>query len=182
MSTPGTPQSPGTPRTHHYEYLLPGHVMEYSRNAMKKRLLLLSVSLLSLGFTSVALAEEVEIGRVPMPVLNSSEWAMIRQQQGPNSQIIPVEVNLAVNHGVVYGVSIRRGSGYPEIDNTIVGWISHNWRTDNWFRGGDAYVVSLDVDPVAQHIVFRNNDGNARGNFPIIEKLRADVISIVRGS
>jgi hypothetical protein len=156
--------------------------MAYIHNAMKKRLLLLSVSLLCLGFVSAALAEEVEIGRVPMPVLNSSEWAMIRQQQGPNLRIIPVDVNLAVNQGVVYAVSIRHGSGYPEIDNTIVSWISHNWRTDIWFRGGDAYVVSLDVDPVLHHVVFRNNDGNVRNTFPIIEKLRADVISIVRGS
>jgi hypothetical protein len=107
---------------------------------------------------------------------------MIHQQQGPNSQIIPVEVNLAVDHGVVYGVSIRHGSGYPEIDNTIVRWISNNWRTDNWFRGGDAYVVSLDVDPALHHVVFRNNEGNVRNTSPIIEKLRADVISIVRGS
>jgi hypothetical protein len=159
-----------------------GRVIGYIRNAMKKRLLLLSVSLFCLSLTSAALAEEVEIGRVPMPVLSSSEWAMIRQQQGPNSQIISVDVNLAVNHGVVYGVSIRHGSGYPEIDNTIVRWISNNWRTDNWFRGGDAYVVSLDVDPVLHHVVFRNNEGNVRNTFSRIEKLRADVISIVRGS
>jgi len=151
-------------------------------DAMKKRRLLLSVSLFCLSFTSAALAEEVEIGRVPMPVLSSSEWATIHQQQGPNSQIIPVDVNLAVNQGVVYGVNIRHGSGYPEIDQTIVRWIAENWRTDNWFRGGDAYVVSLNVDPVAHHVVFRNNDSSVRHNFPIIEKLRADVISIVRGS
>jgi hypothetical protein len=149
---------------------------------MKRRHFLLSVSLFCLSFTSAALAEEVEIGRVPMPVLSSSEWAMIRQQQGPNSQIIAVDVNLAVNRGVVYGVSIRHGSGYPEIDNTIVKWISNNWRTDNWFRGGDGYVVSLDVDPAVHHVVFRNNEANVRNNFPRIEKLRADVISIVRGS
>jgi hypothetical protein len=151
---------------------------------MKKRLLLLSVSLFCLSFTSAALAEEVEIGRVPMPVLSPSEWTLIHQQQGTNSQIIPVDVNLAVNHGVVYGVSMRhgRGSGYPEIDNTIVRWISNNWRTDIWFRGGDAYVVSLDIDPVLHHVVFRNNDGNVHNTSPIIEKLRADVISIVRGS
>jgi hypothetical protein len=156
--------------------------MEYTRNAMRKRLLLLSVSLFCLSFTSAALAEEVEIGRVPMPVLSSSEWATIRQQQGQDLRIIPVDVNLAVNQGVVYGVSIRHGSGYPEIDNTIVRWITNNWRTDNWFKGGDAYVVSLDVDPVLHHVVFRNNDGNVRNTSPIIEKLRADVISIVRGS
>src|ERR1700758_2617362 len=156
--------------------------MAYTHNAMKKRLLLLSVSLFCLSLTSAALAEEVEIGRVPMPVLSSSEWAMIRQQQGPNPEIIPVDVNLAVNHGVVYGVSIRHGSGYPEIDNTIVKWITNNWRTDIWFKGGDAYVVSLDVDPVLHHVVFRNNDGNVRNTFPIVEKLRADGISRVRGS
>ena len=149
---------------------------------MKRRLLLLSVSLFSLSFVSAALAEEVEIGRVPMPVLSSSEWAMIRQQQGPNLQIIPVDVNLAVNQGAVYAVSIRHGSGYPDIDNTIIRWITNNWRTDLWFRGGDAYVVSLEVDPVLHHVVFRNSDGSVRHTFPIIEKLRADVISIVRGS
>jgi hypothetical protein len=156
--------------------------MGYTHNAMKKRLLLLSVSLFCLSFVSAALAEEVEIGRVPMPVLSSSEWGMIRQQQGQDPRIIPVDVNLAVNQGVVYGVSIRHGSGYPEIDNTIVRWITNNWRTDNWFKGGDAYVVALDVDPVLHHVVFRNNDGNVRNTSPIIEKLRADVISIVRGS
>ena len=107
---------------------------------------------------------------------------MIRQQQGPNSQVIPVDVNLAVNHGVVYAVNIRHGSGYPEIDNTIVRWISSNWRTDNWFRGGDAYVVSLDVNPILHQVVFRNNESNVRYTSPIIEKLRADVISLVRGS
>jgi hypothetical protein len=149
---------------------------------MKKRLLLLSVSLFSLTFVSAALAQEVLVGRVPMPQLTSSEWALIRQQEGPNLQIIPVDVNLAVDHGVVYGVSIRHGSGYPEIDNSIVRWIANNWRTDIWFRGGDAYVVSLDVDPVLHHVVFRNNVGNVRHTLPRIEKLRANVISIVRGS
>ena len=149
---------------------------------MKKRLLLLSGSLFSLFFASAALAGDAVIGRVPMPELSSSEWATIRQQQGPNPQIIPVTVNLAVNHGVVYGVSIRHGSGYPNIDNTIVRWIANNWTTDNWFRGGDAYVVSLDVDPGLNHVVFRNNDGNVRNTIPLIEKLRANVISIVSGN
>ena len=140
---------------------------------MKKRLLLLSLS--SLVFASAALAGWVVIGRVPMPELTSSEWAIIHQQQGPNPEIIPVDVNLAVNHGVVYGVSIRNGSGYPQIDNTIVRWIANKWNTDNWFRGGDSYVVSLDVDPVLHHVVFRNNDGSVRNRFPIIEKLSANV-------
>ncbi|MBV8212211.1 MAG: hypothetical protein JOZ08_03180 [Verrucomicrobia bacterium] len=142
---------------------------------MKKRLLLLSVSLFSLFFVSAALAGYVEIGRVPMPELTASEWAMINQQQGRNPEIIPVDVNLAVNRGVVYAVSIRNGSGYPDIDNTIVRWIAHKWTTDNWFRGGDSYVVSLDVDPVLHHVVFRNNDGSARNRYRLIEKLSANV-------
>jgi hypothetical protein len=162
--------------------LLPLRIIAYIGLAMKKRLFVLSLSLFSLISVSAALAEEVEIGRVPMPELTSSQWAMVRQQQGPNQQIIPVDLNLAVNSGVVYGVSIRHGTGYPDIDNTIVRWVAHNWRTDNWFKGGDAYVVSLDVDPVLRHVVFRNNDGNVRHTYPLIQTLRADVISIVRGS
>ena len=162
--------------------LLPLRIIAYIGSAMNKRLFVLSLSLFSLIFVSAALAEEVEIGKVPMPELTSSEWAMVRQQQGPNQQIIPVDLNLAVNQGVVYAVSIRHGTGYPDIDNTIVRWIANNWRTDTWFRGGDAYVVSLDVDPVLRHVVFRNNDSNVRHTSPLIETLRADVISIVRGS
>jgi hypothetical protein len=131
---------------------------------MKKRLFALSLSLSFLVSAPAALAGYVQIGRVPMPELTSSEWAVIRHQQGPNPQIIPVDINLAVNQGVVYAV----------IDNTIVRWIATNWRTDNWFRGGDAYVVSLDVDPVLHHVVFRNNDGNVRNTVPLIETLRAD--------
>jgi len=100
---------------------------------------------------------------------------MIRQQQGPNRETIPVDVNLAVNHGVVYAVSIRSGSGYPQIDHTIVRWIANKWITDNWFRGGDSYVVALDVDPVLHRVVFRNNYGTARTRYPLNEKLSANV-------
>jgi hypothetical protein len=147
---------------------------------MKKRLLLFSVSLLSLSFVSVAVAGDVTIARVPMPQLTSSEWAMLRQQQGASPQIVPVALNLAVDHGVVYGVSIRRGqgSGYPDIDRTIVNWVTNHWRTDIWFRGGDSYVVYLDIDPELHHVVFRGNDGNVARRTPLIEPLRADVALI----
>ena len=131
-----------------------------------------------LVFASSALAGYVEIAKVRMPELTSSEWATLRQQQGSNPQIVPLDVNLAVDRGVVYAVSIRHGSGYPEIDNTIVNWIASNWRTDNWFRGGDAYVVSLDVDPVLRHVVFRGNAGIVRARSPLIEPLRADVSQV----
>jgi hypothetical protein len=185
--TQKTRGAPGRPFTFHTAALLsppllPLRIIAYIEAAMNKRLFVPSLFLFSLIFVSAALAEEVEIGKVPMPELTSSEWAMVRQQQGPNQQIIPVDLNLAVNQGVVYAVSIRHGTGYPDIDNTIVRWIANNWRTDNWFRGGDAYVVSLDVDPVLSHVVFRNNAGNVRHTSPLIETLRADVISIVRGS
>jgi len=142
---------------------------------MKKRLLPLSVFLFTLTFASATLAGYVEIGRVPMPELSSSEWAMIHQQQGRNPEIIPVDVNLAVNEGLVYGVSIRNGSGYPEIDNTIVRWIAHKWATDTWFRGGEGYVVSLDVDPVLHRIFFRKNYRSVRNRYPLTEKLNAYV-------
>jgi hypothetical protein len=113
-----------------------------------------------------------------MPELTPSEWATLRQEQGRNPQIVPMDVNLAVNHALVYGVSIRHGSGYPDIDNAIVNWIATNWRTDNWFKGGDAYVVALDVDPVLRHIVFRGNDGTVGARYPLIEPLRADVSEV----
>jgi hypothetical protein len=142
---------------------------------MKKRLSLLSLSMCSLFLASSALAGYVEIAKVRMPELTSSEWALLRQQQGSNPQIVSMDVNLAVDRGVVYAVTIRHGSGYPEIDNTIVNWIASNWRTDNWFRGGEGYVVSLDLDPVLRHVVFRGNDGTVRARYPLIEPLNANV-------
>ena len=145
---------------------------------MKKSLFLLSLSVSCLVFASGALAGYVEIAKVRMPELTASEWALLRQEQGSNPQIVPVDVNLAVNHGVVYAVSIRHGSGYPDIDNAIVNWIASNWRTDNWFKGGDAYVVSLDIDPLIRHVVFRGNDGYARARYSLIEPLSANVSSV----
>jgi hypothetical protein len=145
---------------------------------MKKRLSLLSLSMCSLVLASSALAGYIEIAKVRMPELTSSEWALLRQVQGSDPQIVPIDVNLAVDRGVVYAVSIRHGSGYPVIDNTIVNWIASNWRTDNWFRGGDAYVVSLDVDPVLRHVVFRGNYGTVRARYPLLEPLRANVSAI----
>jgi hypothetical protein len=142
---------------------------------MKKRLFGLSLAWSFLVFSSAALAGNIVIGRVIMPELPSSEWAMLREQQGANPQIVPISLNVAVDHGVVYGVSIRHTSGYPSIDRTIVNWVETSWRTDNWFRGGDAYVVSLDIDPVLHHVVFRNNDGNVGRSVPLVEPLRANV-------
>ena len=145
---------------------------------MKKRLFGLSLVLSFLAFASGAVAGDVTIGRVPLPQLTSSEWATLRLQQGANPQIVPIALNLAVDHGVVYGVSIRHGSGYPDIDRTIVNWVTNNWRTDIWFKGGDSYVVYLDIDPELHHVVFRGNDGNVARRTPSIEPLRANVAFI----
>ena len=142
---------------------------------MKKRLSGLSLVLSFLVFVSGAVAGDVTIGRVPMPQLTSSEWATLRQHQGANPQIVPIALNVAVDHGVVYGASIRHGSGYSDIDRTVVNWVTNNWRTDIWFKGGDSYVVYLDIDPVVHHVVFRGNGGNVARRTPSIEPLRADV-------
>jgi hypothetical protein len=147
---------------------------------MKMRLSGLSLFSSLVVFTSAAIAgTTTEIGRVRLPELTSAEWAMLRQEQGANRQIVPIAVNVAVNHGTVYAVSMRQGSGYPEIDHAIIHWITANWRTALWFRGGDSYVVNLDIDPVLRHVVFRNNDGTVRRSIPSIEPLRADT-SIIK--
>ena len=145
---------------------------------MKKGVLLVLLSLFPTVFVPGAMAGWLEIAKVPMPVLSASQWERLRQQQGADLQVIPVDVNLAINHGVVYGVSIRNGTGYPDIDNSIVKWISTRWSTDNWFRGGDAYVVRLDVDPVRRDVAFRNNYGRVARAKPI-EPLRANVSEVV---
>ena len=147
---------------------------------MKKRVLLLLLSLFPTVFVPGAMAGWIQIARVPMPVLSASQWAMLRQQQHGDVQAIPVDVNLAVNHGVVYGVSIRHGgTGYPEVDKAIVKWITTHWSTDNWFRGGDGYVVRLDVDPVRRDVVFRDNYGRVSRSTSEIQPLRANVAEVV---
>ena len=145
---------------------------------MNMRLFGLSLFSSLVVFTSAAMAGDITIGRVPLPQLTPSEWAMLRQQQGANPQIVPIAVNLGVNEGVVYGVSIRQGSGNPEIDRTIVRWIATHWRTDNWFKGGDAYVVDLDIDPELHRVVFRSNDRNVARRTRVAEPLRANVALI----
>ena len=145
---------------------------------MKKRLLGLSLALSFLVFASAVFAGDIVIARVSLPELTSSEWAMLRQQQGANPQIVPIALNVAIDHGVVYGVSTRHSSGYPDIDRTIVNWVGTNWKTDIWFKGGDSYVVYLDIDPVLHHVVFRNNEGNVARRTPKLEPLRANVAFI----
>jgi hypothetical protein len=98
----------------------------------------------------------VQIATVPLPELSREQWNMLRQQEGADSTPLQLEVNLSVDRGRVYDVSVRRSTGYPDVDTAVVNWITANWKTDSWFRGGDDYVVSFDVNPTARQIVFRH--------------------------
>jgi hypothetical protein len=98
----------------------------------------------------------VQVATVPLPELSRAQWNMLRQPQGADSTPLQLEVNLSVDHGQVYDVSVRRSTGYTDVDTAIVNWITANWKTNSWFRGGDDYVVSFDVNPATRQVVFHN--------------------------
>ncbi len=102
-------------------------------------------------------AAQVQVAKLPLPELSRQQWNMLRQLQGADSKPLQLEVNLAVDHGQVYDVNVRRSTGYSDIGAAVVNWIQTKWKTASWFVGGDDYVVSLDVDPAARQIVFQNN-------------------------
>lgn len=95
------------------------------------------------------------VAEVPLPKLSPQQWKVLRQQQGPDHRPLPLDVGLSVDEGRVYNVTVRHGTGYPGIDRAIVDWIQANWKTASWFVGHEDYVVSLDVDPARQQVVFR---------------------------
>ncbi|MBV8212210.1 MAG: hypothetical protein JOZ08_03175 [Verrucomicrobia bacterium] len=121
---------------------------------MPKRYFLLALFLVWFAALD-ALAGYVEVAKVRMPQLNPLQWESLRQQQGGHFQQLRIDVHLAVDHGKVYSVSVRRGTGHDDIDKTIVKWITANWKTYPWFAGGDSYVISMNVDPAIRQIVFR---------------------------
>jgi len=98
----------------------------------------------------------VQVAKVPLPELSEEQWNLLRQQQGADSTPLQLEVNLSIDHGQVYDVNVRRSTGYPDVDTAIVNWITANWKTDSWFRGGDDYVVFFAVNPATRQIVFRH--------------------------
>ena len=85
------------------------------------------------------------------------QWEMLRQQQGTHLRPLPVDVSLAIYNGRVTDATIRRGTGYSDIDKTIVTWIETRWKTHSWFGGGRNFVISLNVDPAIRQIVFRRS-------------------------
>jgi hypothetical protein len=98
----------------------------------------------------------VQVATVPLPELSREQWNTLRQLQGEDSTPLHLQVKLSVDHGQVYDVSVRRSTGYNDVDTAIVNWITANWKTDSWFVGGDDYVVSFDVNPATRQIVFNN--------------------------
>jgi hypothetical protein len=98
----------------------------------------------------------VQVATVPIPELSHEQWSRLRQLQGADNTPLHLQVKLSVDHGQVYDVSVRRSTGYNDVDTAIVNWIAANWKTDIWFVGGDDYVVSFDVNPATHQIVFHN--------------------------
>jgi hypothetical protein len=73
-----------------------------------------------LGQTKTQPTSYVEVGKVPLPQLSSQQWEMLRRQRSADSKPLRLDVTLSVYCGQVYGVSVPRGTGYPDIDSTIV--------------------------------------------------------------
>jgi hypothetical protein len=69
-----------------------------------------------------------------------------------------VDVGLTIYNGRVAAATIRRGTGYSDIDKAIVNWIETRWTTRAWFGGGNNFVISFNVDPAIRQIVFRRAD------------------------
>jgi hypothetical protein len=102
-------------------------------------------------------ADSVEVAKVILPQLSPLQWEMLREQQGDHLRPLPVDVSLAIYNGKVSAATIRRGTGYSDIDQTIVTWIETRWKTHTWFGGGSNFVISLNVDPAVRQIVFRRS-------------------------
>jgi hypothetical protein len=97
----------------------------------------------------------LQVAEVPLPQLSSQQWEMLRQQRGADRKALRLDVTLSVYHGQVYGVNVLRGTGYPDIDSTIVKWIATKWKTASWFGVGTENAVSFDVDPTLRQVRFQ---------------------------
>jgi hypothetical protein len=108
-----------------------------------------------LGQTKTQPTSYVKVGKVPLPQLSSEQWEMLRQQRSADSKPLRLDVTLSVYCGQVYGVGVLKGTGYPDIDSTIVNWIAANWRTAPWFGVGTQNAVSLNIDPSVREVRFQ---------------------------
>ncbi|MBV8969818.1 MAG: hypothetical protein JO331_12280 [Verrucomicrobia bacterium] len=97
----------------------------------------------------------VQVAEVPLPQLSREQWEMLQQQQGTDRRPLRIHVTLSVYRGRVYGVGVLRGTGYPDIDITIVRWIAAKWKTASWFGIGTQQAVSLEIDPALRQVRFQ---------------------------
>jgi hypothetical protein len=79
---------------------------------------------------------------------------MLQHQQGTDRKPLRIHLTPSVYHGQVYGVDVLRGTGYPDIDATIVRWIAARWKTASWFGIGTQKAVSFEVDPTLRKVRF----------------------------
>jgi hypothetical protein len=73
-----------------------------------------------------------------------------------------LDVTLSVYRGQVYGVSVLCGTGYPDVDATVVKWIQSNWKTAPWFGVGTQSAISFDIDPTLRQVHFETRAGFVR--------------------
>jgi hypothetical protein len=96
----------------------------------------------------------VQVGKVALPELSLQQWRMLLQQHGTERQLLHIDVEFGVEDGRLSNVSVRKGTGYPDVDRTIIHWIATNWKLAPWFVGQEHFVVSLEVDPALRQVVF----------------------------
>lgn len=96
----------------------------------------------------------VEVGKVALPELSPQQWGMLLHQRGAEGQSLHIDVEFAVEDGRLSGVTVRNGTGFPDVDRTIIHWIATNWKLAHWFAGQEHFVVSLEVDPALRQVVF----------------------------
>jgi hypothetical protein len=104
-------------------------------------------------------ASYVQVGKVALPQLSSEQWKRLSQMQGADGKPLRLDVTLSVDHGQVYGVGVLRGTGYPDVDSAVVGWIRANWKTAPWFGVGTEQAVSFDIDPTLRQVRFQARGG-----------------------
>jgi len=143
---------------------LPPYIQEPNmKGQMPQSFLLLPLSVISaivpissqIGNWVMVPSAYVEVGEVPLPQLSRQQWEMLQQRQGTDRKPLRIHVTLSVYRGQVYGVGVFRGTGYPDIDATIVRWIATKWKTTSWFGIGTQKAVSFEVDPTLRQVRFQ---------------------------
>ena len=96
----------------------------------------------------------VQVGKVALPELSPQQWRTLLQQHEAERQRLHIDVEFGVEDGRLSQVTVRNGTGYPDVDRTIIHWIATNWKLAPWFVGQEHLVVSLEVDPALRQVVF----------------------------